>query len=388
MASFKHCFHNYSSISAYFLFHLFFFLRSIATLSALGIIFALALLTWNLYYRKEPVIRASSPRINNAILVGSLFCYASAVLFGMDAGTLNVNSYTILCQARLWVFSLGFSLVFGGLFAKTLRVHRIFSSMTPIMVSDGEVFLQIVLMLVLDTVILLVWQIYDPLSSSFSFPESQTLTPDHILQPRIQHCTCLYFVEFMIALFMYKGVQVFIGAYLAYITRHVSLPAFNDSQYIGLCIYTISILGVIAVPVVHFVGDRPDLIFALTGSVIVLGTTTSLSILFIPKMMVVFSGEQAAFMRNANEVVQSPTPKPPTPKLRSFQAMVPDSPQSALRPSSIEIQTISLDGDRLDWTPSSAPDNTTATATATPTNSSSSSSAALPSESSNSPSQS
>lgn len=72
-----------------------------------------------------------------------------------------------------------------------------------------------------------------------------------------------------------------------YMTRKISLPAFNDSQHIGLCIYSVAITSTIVTPVVQFIADKHTVVIALSSFVIWLCTTASLIILFVPKIMMV-----------------------------------------------------------------------------------------------------
>ena len=61
------------------------------------------------------------------IVAGAVVFYATVILFGVDE---NVASYTTvdgLCQSRIWVISIGFSLLYGTILAKTWKVYYIFN---------------------------------------------------------------------------------------------------------------------------------------------------------------------------------------------------------------------------------------------------------------------
>ena len=103
----------------------------------------------------------SSPRLNNVIVVGCIMTYFSVILFGLDGGVITSEHYGKVCtvsgncnskartsryvfhrlllrsffkfpfQARAWIMSIGFTMAFGAMFAKTWRVHAIFKSITP-----------------------------------------------------------------------------------------------------------------------------------------------------------------------------------------------------------------------------------------------------------------
>lgn len=91
----------------------------------------------------------SSPNMNNLIIAGSLLCYGSVLLLGLDSGSVGEDGFAQLCyvphpswlppslrlglqwggvQSKVWVLSLGFTLSFGSMFSKTWRVHSIFTN--------------------------------------------------------------------------------------------------------------------------------------------------------------------------------------------------------------------------------------------------------------------
>ena len=77
--------------------------------------------------------------------------------------------------------------------------------------------------------------------------------------------------------------QVF-GCFLAWETRNVSIAALNDSKYIGLSVYNVVITCAAGVPVSLLVGDRPDSAFLIIALFVVFSTTTTVSLVFGPKV--------------------------------------------------------------------------------------------------------
>lgn len=92
----------------------------------------------------------SSPQINNLIIAGSILCYISVLLMGVDSTLLGQRSsesaMNFICavrksiflrfskerklfffEARIWTLSIGFTISFGAIFSKTWRVHTIFT---------------------------------------------------------------------------------------------------------------------------------------------------------------------------------------------------------------------------------------------------------------------
>jgi len=82
-------------------------------------------------------------------------------------------------------------------------------------------------------------------------------------------------------------VQVF-GCFLAWETRNVSIAALNDSKYIGLSVYNVVITCAAGVPVSLLVGDRPDSAFLIIALFAVFSTTTTVGLVFGPKVRRVY----------------------------------------------------------------------------------------------------
>ena len=46
------------------------------------------------------IVKMSSPKLNNVIIVGCILCYISVILFGLDARFLGMRGYGINCNVR------------------------------------------------------------------------------------------------------------------------------------------------------------------------------------------------------------------------------------------------------------------------------------------------
>lgn len=87
------------------------------------------------------------------------------------------------------------------------------------------------------------------------------------------------------ALYIYKGLLLAFGAFLAWETRHVKVAALNDSTYIGICVYNVVVMCVFGVPLSHMLPlDQTDLTFVLSSALIVFCTTLCVCIIFVPKV--------------------------------------------------------------------------------------------------------
>ena len=88
----------------------------------------------------------------------------------------------------------------------------------------------------------------------------------------------------VIVLLLYKSVYLWVGLYLAFETRKVKVKALADSQYIAASVY-VSIMTCIAiVPVAIWLRDKVDIYYGLLSGILMLGLTTVLALVFLPKV--------------------------------------------------------------------------------------------------------
>ena len=77
------------------------------------------------------------------------------------------------------------------------------------------------------------------------------------------------------------------GVFLAWETRNVTIPALNDSKYIGMSVYNVVILSAIGTTVSMVLKETKhyDLLHALVSVVVLLSTTVTLTMVFLPKVI-------------------------------------------------------------------------------------------------------
>lgn len=71
---------------------------------------------------------------------------------------------------------------------------------------------------------------------------------------------------------------------MAWETRHVKIPALNDSQYIGFSVYGAVITSVSVVVLANLLSEQVTLSFIIITSIILTATTIVLCLVFLPKM--------------------------------------------------------------------------------------------------------
>ena len=99
-------------------------------------------------------------------------------------------------------------------------------------------------------------------------------------------CECTHRAKLLGVLYGYKGIFLLFGVFLAWETRNVTIPALNDSKYIGMSVYNVVILSAIGVTVSIVLKKTVyyELLHALVSVVVLLSTTVTLTLVFLPKV--------------------------------------------------------------------------------------------------------
>lgn len=255
-----------------------------------GVALSLGFLYFNIKNKESRIIRMSSPNLNNITVLGCILSYVSVILFGLDARFVNVEGYTKICNVRTVVLSVGYSLSFGSTFSKTWRVYKIFTagmSSKKMAIKDRHLMIIVTGLLIVDVIFLSFWNSFDPFYTKIlTIQDKIRREPDIIKIPARYRCTCQYETYFLGVLFTYKGLLLLFGLFLAWQTRNVTIPALNDSKYIGMSVYNVVVLSIIGVVVSLTLGGAPkyEAPYAILSLCLILCTTSTLLLVFVPKI--------------------------------------------------------------------------------------------------------
>ncbi|GLV37062.1 metabotropic GABA-B receptor subtype 2 [Carabus blaptoides fortunei] len=261
----------------------------LATLAVLGIIMSSIFLAINIKYRNQRYIKMSSPQLNNLIIIGCMLTYTSVVFLGLDSGLSSVDAFPYICTARAWTLMAGFSLAFGAMFSKTWRVHSIFTDvkLNKKVIKDYQLFMVVGVLLFIDLVIMTTWQVADPFyrDTKQLEPYPHPSSEDIIIIPENEYCASERMTIFVGSIYAYKGLLMIFGAFLAWETRNVSIPALNDSRHVGLSVYNVAIMCICGAAVALVLVDHQDAMFLIIGVFVMFCTTATLWLVFVPKLV-------------------------------------------------------------------------------------------------------
>ncbi|XP_026318221.1 gamma-aminobutyric acid type B receptor subunit 2 isoform X3 [Hyposmocoma kahamanoa] len=266
--------------------------------SILGILLATGFLAMNIHYRNQRYIKMSSPHLNNLIIIGCMLTYLSVIFLGLDSSLSSIGlsqetergaAFPYICTARAWLLMAGFSLAFGAMFSKTWRVHSIFTDvkLNKKVIKDYQLFMVVGVLLCVDLAIMTTWQVSDPFyrATKQLEPYPHPSSEDIVIVQENEYCQSERMSIFIGIIYAYKGLLLVFGAFLAWETRHVSIPALNDSKHIGLSVYNVLIMCIMGAAIALVLTDHKDALFVLIAIFIIFCTTATLCLVFVPKLL-------------------------------------------------------------------------------------------------------
>ncbi|CAF0899622.1 unnamed protein product [Adineta steineri] len=81
---------------------------------------------------------------------------------------------------------------------------------------------------------------------------------------------------------------MFFGSFLSWKTRHVTIPALNDSRYIGLSVYIVFICCTLGSLVIFIPNEQIQFSYFIRSFFIVICTTATVCLVFVPKIIEVY----------------------------------------------------------------------------------------------------
>ncbi|XP_063056037.1 gamma-aminobutyric acid type B receptor subunit 2-like [Engraulis encrasicolus] len=255
----------------------------------LAMCMASSLLFFNMKHRHHWAIWMSSPFINNLIIVGGMLSYSFIILFGLDGFMISDGSFGFLCTVRTWTLALGHTMGFGAMFAKTWRVHAIYKNMQlkKKVIKDLRLIVMIGSLLLIDLFVLICWHIVDPQRRAVEEYRTEVDLNGNrvVLHTSLEHCESMYMNTWLTIVYVYKGILMVFCCVLSWETRHVSVPAPNDSKYIGWSLYSVVVLCLICTAGSALTRELPNIQFCLVSLSIFTATTVTLTLVFIPKLI-------------------------------------------------------------------------------------------------------
>ncbi|KAF0699376.1 Aste57867_10057 [Aphanomyces stellatus] len=264
---------------------------AITAFSIVIVIGLLVLMVLIVHYRNRPIIKRSQWPLLLTMLSGGIFL---CVYVLMGAGPPSYST----CGGRPVVVSLGYTLVFGSLFVKSLRVYLVFNNkamkrvkislwdITKVLlailgIDMGDIISSLPLKNLLVTLvgIVVVWLLVDfPAPTSFSSPTTEFVgTVDHV------SCHSSNFIFTTLSIF-WKCVVTFGGVFIAYRIRHADSD-FQESIWIFASCCIVFVGGLLMMALSYVATLSPPAAYTFESIWVLLLTAIVMGLMIGPKLM-------------------------------------------------------------------------------------------------------
>ena len=240
---------------------------------------------WVAMHRRAKVVVNSQPLFLYIVALGCAISSCTMIALGVDDGNSSQSEADAACTSVPWTYSLGFCLTFSALFAKVLRVKRIFlnPSMKSVKSRAIDVIKPMLAIMLVDVALLVAWTFHDPLKYKRSRDADDY---DAYGYPLRSHGMCSSptaweFVGPLIALHVCLLIYANVTAYSA---RNVKSD-YQESTWVALSMVSQFQILVLAVPVLTMVAEDPVTSFFLRVGVIFINDLGVLLLIFAPKLL-------------------------------------------------------------------------------------------------------
>lgn len=245
----------------------------ITALTGFGCFMSILYMIMLVIYRRSGPVKMASFAFCECILLGSLFMYMTPLFM---TGTF----VTWKCNTAVWVLVIGFGMTFGGLFVKLLRIYKIFSNrgLQILHVSDGFLFRNLMIILVLEIVTLLIWTF---VGGGSQIIQNQVAT-DPIVKASIYQDTCNYGSSGALAgIGVLNFILIIFAIGIGFATWSVPTQ-FNETKVIITSVFGVAFGCVVCVPLLYFVQSASlVMIVSLTVDFVLV---ISMAIFCVPKL--------------------------------------------------------------------------------------------------------
>jgi gamma-aminobutyric acid type B receptor len=122
---------------------------------------------WLFVYRNSPQVRVSQPVFLSLVIVGCIISTSTIIAMAQENTNYDIDEDSFFnvhtaCMAIPWLYSVGFSITFGTLFAKIRRVYMVFKAaiaMKRTTISTKETVIIIGAVLGVDVLVLTFWTV-------------------------------------------------------------------------------------------------------------------------------------------------------------------------------------------------------------------------------------
>jgi gamma-aminobutyric acid type B receptor len=226
--------------------------------------------------RHQPIIKRSQYQFLLTMMIGGVCMYVVMYAYGG-------RPHSASCTARPIVLSYGFTLIFGSLMVKSLRVYRVFmkSAMKRVVLSAKTMFKILFVFLLIDSLLLALWFTVDPITPQSTPTEVSTVSG--VITVSIQKCGSSS-VVFSVLIFFWKAILLFSGLRLSFLIRKVSSD-FQESTWIFSSSLVVLFTSVIVLAMGYMIEMDPLAFYSFFAFLLLSATSVVMGLMIMPKLL-------------------------------------------------------------------------------------------------------
>eukprot|EP00731_Ephydatia_muelleri_P012366 Em0006g1260a len=286
-------------------------------LAILGMILVSVCIGFTAIFHKTRLVRLTSPALTMITCSGCCLLYICIFFAAIQSKAILPTS--VICNVRIWLWSIGYSLAFGPILVKTCRIYYIFNDPRPnkLAVKDWMLVAIVCILVAIDVVLMiltlsvpqlrvgavLVHDLVNPKSET-GFFEEETMNMILVCESTPKKS----FQIWRIILIAYKAILQASAIPLAFAIRKVKTKGLNDSKYLVAIVFITSISLAVIIVCYAAIYDHVNTSAAIYSIGAWITSTTILSLLFIPKFYYLYcdpNGENLGSTCNYEEKLSS-----------------------------------------------------------------------------------
>ncbi|KAL5499598.1 hypothetical protein EMCRGX_G011046 [Ephydatia muelleri] len=241
------------------------------------------------------IVQLSSPVLCSIVCMGCMMLYISVFFLAIQSK--ETSSATVICNLRVWLWGIGYSLAFGPILGKIFRIYFIFNyrHANNLNIKDWMIVMAVGILVGIDITLLIIasvvpqLRIYAEVQTGFEYPSIDSGFYHIPISNNILDCQSVPdqgYRIWQIILLSYKGFVQVLSIPLAFGARKVPIKGLNDSVYIISIVYitSVSLAVIIACFATLNNQGRVNTLAAVYSIGFWISATIILLLVFVPKM--------------------------------------------------------------------------------------------------------
>ena len=248
------------------------------SLSSIAMLICLGSALWVVAFRESPLVRASQPLFLCILCFGGLLVASSTFFLSFDEEKgVDVERLSALCSAFPWFFFIGFLFMYCALFSKLWTLSQLLKMRRRVF-SIQQVLLPFLVIIGCSVVILIIWQVNDPLTWVVRVVNDDPLET-------YGSCKSEEIVNYLVPLFMVFFAMMLILSMISWKLRHQSDLA--ESRWILVGILAHIQIFAVGIPIINIVdGVSKDAQYMMYSTLTFIVSTTMIALVIWPRIFV------------------------------------------------------------------------------------------------------